>query len=370
MKRTLLSLFPVSMALYATACGGGNSDVKCPPAVMLAPAPDAPKPPTAEKGAPSVDEAKKFIEQVEADLKKLWVARDQAAWVQNTYITDDTDAVGARAEEATSEYVTKAIKAAERFRGVKMPEDIARKFYFLNLAQVVPAPSDAKDRAELAEVGVWLSGTYGKGKYCPTGKTKLKGKDGQTCFTLGDLSKVLDKSRDYDELLEAWTGWHSISVGMRDKYSRYVELGNKGAKEIGFADMGALWRSGYDMKPEEFEADNERMWSEVKPLYDELHCYVRTRLAKKYGKDKVPEKGPIPAHILGNMWAQEWQKLFDLLVPYPNEPSLNVTKTLEKKFPMTPPAGMKDDAKTFEFKNENAKKFAKIGENFFVSLGM
>ncbi len=296
-------------------------------------------------------EAEAFINKVETDLHGLWVARDQAGWIQQNFITDDTDAVSARAEEATAEYITRAIKDAERFRGLQLAAPLQRKFELLRLAQGVPAPSDAKERGELAEVEVWMSGTYGKGKYCPP---KLKGK----CLTLGDLDKTMSTSRNYDELLEAWNGWHKISPPMREKYTRYVDLGNKGAREIGFADMGALWRSGYDMPPEAFEADLERLWQQVKPLYDELHCYVRAKLVKKYGKEKVPEKGPIPAHLLGNMWAQEWQSIYDLVAPYPGEASLDVTKKLEARFK----AKKLDETAT-------AKEMVKLGEGFFTSLG-
>jgi peptidyl-dipeptidase A len=132
---------------------------------------------------------------------------------------------------------------------------------------------------------------------------------------------------------------------------RYVELGNEGAREIGFSDMGALWRSGYDMTPSELEADTERLWQEVRPLYDALHCYVRGALRKKYGKEKIGEKAPIPAHLLGNMWAQEWQNVYPLVTPYEGEPTLDVTKALvDKKY--------------------DEKGLVKLGEKFFTSLGM
>ncbi len=297
---------------------------------------------------PTVEEATKFIADVDANLRKLWAARDRAAWVNENFITDDTDALGAAAEEATAEYVTKTIKAAVRFDSLQLPPDVRRQFQLLKLAQGVPAPTDAQERSELASTQTAMKGTYGKGQYCPPGKKDDK-KDG--CLKLDDLSRTLRTSKNYDELLEAWKGWHSISPPIKDKFARYVELGNKGAKEIGFADLGALWRGGYDMPAADFEADLERLWNEVKPLYEELHCYVRAKLRDKYGKEKIGEHAPIPAHLLGNMWAQEWENIYDLVEPYKGEASLDVSKKLKEK-------------------NYDPIKMVKLGESFFTSLGM
>src|SRR5262249_26279544 len=198
-------------------------------------------------------------------------------------------------------------------------------------------------RAELAGIESAMTSAYGKGKYCPP---RLHG----NCLTLDDLSKILRTSRNYDELLDAWQGWHAVAPALREKYARYVELGNAGAKEIGFDDMGALWRAGYDMPPADFEADIERLWQEVKPLYDELHCYVRSRLRARYGKDKIGERAPIPAHLLGNMWAQEWQNVYDLVEPYKGQASLDVTSKLKAK-------------------KLDEKGMVRIAEGFFTSLG-
>ena len=285
-----------------------------------------------------------FVKQVDGDLRRLWVARDQASWVNANFITDDTESLSAAGEVATSEYMTRAIKEAVRFDALasQLRPEVARQLHLLKIAQVVPAPSNEAERNELAAATTWMGSTYGKGKYCPKGNK---------CFTLAELSTTLSKSRNYDELLDAWKGWHSISPPMRERFARYVELGNKGAKEIGFADMGALWKSGYDMPPEAFEADIDRLWKEVKPLYDELHCYTRGKLQKAYGKDKVRDKAPIPAHLLGNMWAQDWVNVYDVLEPYKGQPSLDVSKNLKAK--KVSPTDM-----------------VKLGEKFFTSLGL
>jgi peptidyl-dipeptidase A len=373
--RLLTSLAPISFASFAllallaplasvaSGCGGAE------------PAPAAPCPKVAaaapSSGAATAEDAKAFIDQVDKDLRRLWVARDRAGWTNQNFITDDTEAISASGEEATAAYVTEAIGKAKRFDGVPgIDPAIARELLLLKLAQVVPAPSNADERRELAELQTAMTAIYGKGQYCPPAGSPLFGKGeaapstatagdpktpggspAQKCLKLDDLSRILKKSRNYDEQLEAWKGWHSIAPIMKDKYARYAELGNKGSKEIGFEDMGALWRSGYDMTPQEFEADIERLWQEVKPLYDDLHCFTRKKLRAKYGRDKIPEKAPIPAHLLGNMWAQQWDGIYDVLEPYPGQGSLDVDKKLrEKKY--------------------DSIKMVKLGEGFFTSLGL
>jgi peptidyl-dipeptidase A len=308
---------------------------------------------------PTVAEATAFVAEVEERLRHLWVARDKASWVNENFITDDTEELSAAGEEATAAFMGEAIQRSRRFDSIRaqLPEDVARKLYLLSIAQTVPAPSDPARRSELANIESWMTSTYGKGQYCPPSGSPLtkyikadKGEKPAPCLHLGDLSAVLAKSRRLDELVEAWRGWQSIAGPMRAKYARYVELANEGARQIGFADVGALWRSGYDMSPADFEADLERLWQEVKPLYDELHCYVRGKLQAKYGKAAVPDHAPIPSELLGNMWAQEWNNIYDLVAPYPGEASLDVTAKLKAQ-------------------RWDAPRMTRQAERFFTGLG-
>ncbi|MCC6644374.1 MAG: M2 family metallopeptidase [Polyangiaceae bacterium] len=333
------------LAVAAPACGPAATET---PAKTPCPACPPAAPPVAS-AAPvdrpaTVDEARAFFTKVDGDLRKLWASRETMGFVNLTYITEDTERLAAQMEEAAMEYLGRAIKDARRFDGLELPPDLARMRHLLRLAGTVPAPDDAKARGELAQILSQMQGIYGKGKYCPP---RLKGK----CQDLGELSKILKTSRKYDELTEAWVGWHAISPPIRDKFSRYVELGNQGAKEIGFKDLGELWRSGYDMPAQAFEADLERLWQQVKPLYDDLHCYTRGKLQKQYGKDKVHDKAPIPAQLLGNRWAQEWMDIYPLVEPYPGQASLDIERSLAKQ-------------------KYDEIKLVKLGERFFTSLGM
>jgi peptidyl-dipeptidase A len=167
---------------------------------------------------------------------------------------------------------------------------------------------------------------------------------------LGTLEDIMAKSRDYDENLEAWVGWRTISPPMRDKYRRFAELANEGAAELGYADLGEMWRAEYDMSPVEFEQEVLRLYDQVKPLYDQLHCYARDALARHYGEDKVPLDAPIPAHLLGNMWAQTWDNIYDLLEPYPSVDDVDVDTTLKEE-------------------NYTPQQMVKSAEQFYVSLG-
>jgi peptidyl-dipeptidase A len=292
-------------------------------------------------GAPTAEEARQFIDQAEQHLYDLSVAAERAGWVQATYITHDTELLAAAAQEklisAAVDYATRAT----RFDGLDLPYDVARRIHLLKTGITLPAPRDAEKAAELTRIATSLEGTYGRGQYCP---------EGGECKDLSELSRIMAESRDPAELLDTWVGWRTVSVPMRESYERFVELSNEGARGLGFADTGALWRSGYDMPPNDFAAELDRLWGQVEPLYEALHCYVRARLSDYYGPDVVPPTGLIPAHVLGNMWAQSWLNVYPLVAPPAGDPGYDLTAILRQR-DFTP------------------KKMVDTGEGFFTSLG-
>ena len=262
---------------------------------------------TAQSNPESADE---FVLRVSAGLTALNTETQAAGFTQSTFITADTELMSSKATERYLAYLSEAVKQSKRFDAAKLSPATARALMKLKLNVSAPAPDDPAKLAELTRLESKLETTYGEGKYCPHGPG--------SCKNLDQLEEVLAKSRNYDELLDAWRGWHDIGASMRTDYTRFVTLANEGARTLGFKDLGVMWRSGYDMSPEEFDTESERLWEQVKPLYAELQCYARGRLAKKYGEDKVPAGKPIPAHLLGNMWAQSWGKIYDdVLKPYP-----------------------------------------------------
>ena len=294
--------------------------------------------------APTVAEAKAFIDRAESELLKMAVLGQRAQWVQETYITDDTELLSASEDERFIARTTELINESKRFDSLTLPPDLKRKFLLLRLSLTMPAPKDAKLREELTQLAASLNGSYGKGKYCPGGPK-------EPCLGIDDLDEKLAKSRDPKEIAALWTGWHKVGAPMRDRYARFVELSNQGARELGFADTGTLWRSGYDMTPQQFSADLERVWAEVSPLYQELHTYVRKKLIRKYGAVAQRKDGMIPAHLLGNMWAQEWGNVYDLAAPPAAPASYDIGEILKQR-------------------KTTAKQVVQYGEGFFHSLGL
>jgi len=265
---------------------------------------------------PSVEEAVAFVADAEDRLATLGQHSERMAWVLANFITEDTEQLAAKA----SEQLTAAAQAA-RFTGLEgLDYDTSRKLNILRSSIVIPAPRDAAKTAEQAEIGAKMSGLYGKGSYC-------RAED--ECLALGDLEEIMTHSRDPDELLEVWEGWRRISPPMKDLYARQVELANEGAVELGFADLGTMWRSAYDMDPANFPGELDRLWGQVQPLYEALHCHVRARLAEKYGADLVPPGGSIPAQLLGNMWAQSWENIYDIVGPEQTAASYDLSAILQ-----------------------------------------
>jgi len=291
----------------------------------------------------SVGDADSFMKKGEARLLALNIKAGRADWVKSTFITDDTENLSAEANDNLIAATTELAEQARSFDGQQLSPDLQRKIKLLKLSLTLPAPKDPAERNELTKLAASMEGEYGKGKYCPDGE---KGK----CLSLPDLENIMTNSRDPEELKRVWVGWHQIAIPIRKEYVRFVELSNKGAKEMGFKDTGAMWRSKYDMEPDAFAAEMERLWQQVKPLYDSLYTYTRHKLSEKYGKDVVAEDKPIPAHLLGNMWAQTWGNVYPILAPANADRGYDLTKILKDK-------------------NTDAKQMVRYGEGFFTSLG-
>ncbi|HXR99380.1 MAG TPA: M2 family metallopeptidase [Pyrinomonadaceae bacterium] len=289
------------------------------------------------------NDADKFLADAEKRLMDLSIKAGRADWVKSTFVTDDTETMAAEANENLIAATTELAEQARRFDNANLSPEAKRKLKLLKLSLTLPAPKDPALRSELTKIAAGMEGDYGKGKYCPEGD---KGK----CLELPDLEQIMGSSRDPEELKKAWLGWHQIAVPIRKDYVRFVELSNKGAQEMGFKDTGAMWRSKYDMEPDEFAAEMERLWQQVKPLYDSLYTYTRHKLSQKYGKDVVSEDKPIPAHLLGNMWAQTWGNVYPLLAPANADRGYDLTQILKAK-------------------NTDAKQMVRYGEGFFTSLG-
>ncbi|MEN7342336.1 MAG: M2 family metallopeptidase [Pseudomonadota bacterium] len=299
-------------------------------------------PATTDTPTPPVESAAAFVERVNKELAELGDESGSAAWIQSTYINRDSAKIAARSQERNAAFHSASVAASTVYDLDSIDPSDARAIRQLKLGTAQPAPNNDAARRELAEITTRMEGVYGSGKYCPA--------EGE-CQTLGQLSNIMATSRDYDEQLEAWLGWRTVSPSMRGDYKRFVELTNAGAKELGFTNLGDMWKSGYDMPTDAFDRETSRLWGQVEPLYEALHCYVRDELSQTYGEDKVSTSAPIPAHLLGNMWAQGWSNIYDLVEPYPGVESADVTAALvEQEYTPT--------------------QMVELAEDFFVSLGL
>ena len=317
-------LILITAAAIMSACspGGGSGDI-------------------ASSNVASNETAEEFIARANSEYKDFWRELNAAGWLRATYINEDSGIVDALANERYAAWHTGMVNEAMRYDDQEVDVSTRRALDILKAGALMVAPDDDAKRKELSQILTDMGGMYGAGKYC---------RSDDDCLSGNELELRMNQSKDYDELLEYWIGWREIAPPMREKYERFVELSNEGAKEFGHADLGALWRSKYDMSAAEFEADTARLWEQVKPLYDELHCHVRAKLGEHYGEDKVPQSGPIPAHLLGNMWAQEWGFIYDIMEPYPGVSDLDVDATLKTK-------------------NYSPQEMVRSAEDFYVSLG-
>jgi len=261
-----------------------------------------------------------FLARAEAQLRSLTIEWQQADWVYNTYITSDTEALSSRSFARLLSTTAELAKESTRLPGVPRTPVEARKLKLLRLTLPLIAPSDASESEELSRLVASMSGRYGTGRHVPLGSTEP--------VDVQALSHILEESRDPSRLEDAWAGWHRVGREMRPEFERYVELANRGARELGFADTGAMWRSKYDMDPDAFVTEVDRLWAAVRPLYESLHAYVRHQLVEIYGPDRVDPRGPIPAHLLGNMWAQSWEGIYPALAPPSRAPGVDLTRIL------------------------------------------
>lgn len=291
---------------------------------------------------PTAKEAKAFLADAEQQLAELGEENARAAWIARNFINVDSQYVLSKIEGRASLLRVQFAKQAAQYDAVKLPADERRKLNFLKQGITLPVPDDKKLADELATITSALQAAYGTGKYCPTKNN---------CMSLVEMEVVMGKEREPEKLLDMWRGWRKVSPPMKPDYQREVEIANAGAKDLGYDDVGMLWRSGYDASPTEFAASTDAQWQRIEPLYEALHCHVRAKLSEFYGADVVPPDEKIPAHLLGNMWAQQWNNIFDLVAPAAADPGYDLDELIEKK-------GMTE------------LDMVKTAEQFFVSLGL
>jgi peptidyl-dipeptidase A len=330
MKKTTLLAAAAALAITGGLSAAAMAAGQTPAQIAAAPA-----------GPATAEEAVAFVAKAETDLASLSQYVNKASWVRATYITEDTQWLEAKAGAEITDLATRLAMQSARYDKVQVDPITRRKLDILKRALVLPAPQRPGAADEMATIGSRMDSTYS------TGKFDYKGKK----LTLNDAEDIMANSRDPAELKAVWEGWQSVAAGgMKDDYAKLVDLANEGSKGLGYPDTGALWRSGYDMGPDEFAAETDRLWKQVEPFYKNLHCYVRARLNAQYGDAVQPKTGPIRADLLGNMWAQQWGNIYPLVAPKDETSAYSLDKLLVDK-------------------GYDPVKMVKTGENFYSSLG-
>ncbi len=320
MKTVINTVYVVALALSTVACQNFSSHEVSDRAHQLS--------------------AEEFIEQANSELALAAKNASHAAWLSSTYINVDSQAVSAKASQEYNQLSVQYAKQAATYDEALYGPEVSRQLQRLKLDLVLPAPDDKTSAKRLADLGVKMEAMYGAGEYC----------NDDRCYNLDEMTIIFAESRDPELLQEMWRGWRSISPPMRQLYEEQVDIANAGAQDLGFTNLSELWRSNYDMDPDVFSADVDQQWQKVKPLYDALQCHVRSELNEFYGDQVVPKAGKIPAHLLGNMWAQTWDNVYELVKPENREQSYELTQLIVE-------SGMSE------------VEMVKTGEAFFSSLG-
>ena len=283
-----------------------------------------------------------FLEQIEKDNLSEGPIVSSAYWIGSNFINHDSQNIVA---DYSKRYTLKSLensRTASSFNNLETSDSNRRKLELLKSSFVMPPPLDENLASELSSISTKLEAMYGSGEYCY--------KDGN-CFDLEAFEQIIDSSRNPDELLMAWNGWHEVGKPMKSMYMRMVEIGNKGSRDLGYSGLDDLWFSKYDMPADKFLEVTDSVWEEVKPLYEALHCHVRSQLNEYYGDEIVPPEGPLPVHLTGNMWGQSWSNIYDLVYPQASQTkSVDVTKIIKDR-------------------NINEIEMVEYAEDFFLSMG-
>ena len=288
-------------------------------------------------------EAEAFLAGAEASLLDLWSAHRRAAWIDQRFATEDTAAIAAAARRDQLDGTARLARAAARFDGVELSASHRRKMRLLRTSLAAVGPAAPELRQELWDIRVGTERAYDRSAACTV--------QGGACLDRPALERLFAESRETDERLDAWLGWRRSAAPGRPAFRRFVELANAGARELGFADTGAMWRAAYDLPPDALAAELERIWNDLRPLYESLHCLVRARLGETYGTAVAPPDEAIPAHLLGSPWGGRWEALYDLVRPRERDLWDDLTRRLERR-------------------RIDATAMARLGERFFRSLGL
>ena len=291
---------------------------------------------------PSAEDAKKFLAEYERKAQEEGPIISSASWISSNFISHDSQVVIADYSKRFTLQALEDARVAASFDSLNLEPSDRRALDLIKNGFVMPPPLNEELAGELSTIMSELEAAYGTGRHCFSE---------DECYDLEGFEAIIDNSRNADELLKAWSGWREIGKPMKEKYLRMVEIGNQGAQDLGYEGLSDLWFSKYDMPTEQFAVDIDQVYEDIRPLYEALQCHVRAELNEEYGDEIVPLSEPIPAHILGNMWAQSWANVYDLVFEAnPNSKPIDLTKVINDR-------GMTEI------------EMVEVAEEFFISLG-
>ncbi len=292
------------------------------------------------RGPATVEQAQEFVANAERDLAARSEYESHVGWVYSTYIMPDTEWLSQRADSEGTQMRVRIASEAARYQNLELSPALRRKIDLLRLSLTLPAPQREGAADELAAANSQMSSLYS------TSRVEIGGRE----YTLDELETMMGTERNPARLAEMWTKWHNIAGPMRPNYERMVSIANEGARDLGYPNVGDYWLSNYDMPAADMEREVERLWGQMQPFYEQLHCYVRQRLNARYGNSVQPLNAPIRADLLGNMWAQEWGNISDIVGP-PTRGGYDLTRLLNQQ-------------------NYDAVRLTRTGERFYTSLGL
>ncbi|KAM6291936.1 angiotensin-converting enzyme 2 [Porphyrio hochstetteri] len=298
-------------------------------------------------------EAQRFLEDFNRRVEDISYESSIASWNYNTNITEENANKMNEADSKWSAFYDEASRNASSFPLASIQDDLTR-LQIQSLQDRGSSNLSPEKYERLSTVLSKMSTIYSTGTVCKTTEPS-------ECLVLEPgLDIIMANSTDYHERLWAWEGWRA-NVGrmMRPLYEEYVDLKNEIATLNNYSDYGDYWRANYEADyPENYKysrdqliKDVEKTFEQIKPLYQQLHAYVRHRLEQFYGPEFISSTGCLPAHLLGDMWGRFWTNLYPLTVPYPAKPNIDVTSTMV-------------------LKKWDAMKIFKAAETFFDSIGL
>jgi peptidyl-dipeptidase A len=279
---------------------------------------------------PTQERADRFLLLVNSAYKSLVTLEGNAQWKALTDVSPVHDAGSEAASKARAAFTGDPVLINEAkallLKRHELNELTIRELQQLLLAAAEGPMTNPKLVADRIDAEVAQASTLNGFEF------KLAGKP----VTVNEIDNLLNSSTDLAERQAVWEASKESGQALKAGLVKLRDLRNGVAKELDYPDYFALQVAGYGMTTAEMIKLQDDFMRELRPLYLQLHTWVKYKLAEKY-KQPVPKR--IPAHWINNRWSQEW-------------------------------GGLSEGADLTEFfKSRTPEWVAKSSEQFYVGLG-